>query len=110
MSDEIKPALTAEEWRTSDLTELPRYLIGEENAAWVAAAANHALPAGHPLKITRADLAAVREAEELYGDVWGATMNNPAEDDKASGDVYFALQRLAAKLAALLPPEGQPNA
>lgn len=58
--------------------------------------ANAALPDGHPLKITREDVAALHVVLSGYGSEF-------VEDGK--GDVARC-ERLAAKLAALLPPEG----
>lgn len=107
MSYEIEPALTAEEWR--DVTPgMYRYYLsnlgdgidvvrdaradGAEVLPLLVAIANHALPYGHRLKITREDVAMLRHTHVVdeYGDAAGT---DPG------------LHRLAAKLAALLAPE-----
>jgi hypothetical protein len=118
MSDEIPPALSPEEWADVESNEIgssvyrpgvycthlfPRHRVnfaggdddgviqvGNDDAPFVMALANAALPDGSPYKITRDDVEEIGEAYEHYRDM------------QAPG--YRAFQRLAAKLAALLPP------
>lgn len=102
---DITPALSAEEWAatpafaddsgvTVEVTRDGLVVIGDDgngvilDAAKTLALANHALPVGHPLKITRAKLDAL-EAAIGRGDY---------ED-------YGAAQAVMDHLAALLPPE-----
>ena len=118
----IPPALTADQWMTRKVmyheTDGPDYtedidiaigpsgqsvyvrrntngmveyvgLHGDKIPATIALA-NHALPDGHPLKITRDDIKALTDAA---GPDFGPRID------------IGAFQALAAKLAALLPPE-----
>lgn len=100
---EIKPALTAEEWAEGDEegnTFVDRTAWAYEEAGvtdrfQLMALCNHALPDDDPRKIVRADvqrcMAAADRAEEHSG---------------YNGDWRRSDWRdLAAKLAALLPPE-----
>lgn len=116
MPDEIKPALTREEWSEKEHRISRRevmsggkgfvidgpdpsdsvYVDSPDDLAAAVALANDALPDGHPLKITREDVAALHVVLSGYGSEF-------VEDGK--GDVARC-ERLAAKLAALLPPEG----
>jgi hypothetical protein len=62
--------------------------------------ANGSLPDDDPRKITREDVEACREFDYRF-------FANEEEDSVRIGRAECeALQRLAAKLAALLPPEG----
>lgn len=99
MSDEIKPALTPEEWEDVRLRDGCTLLsvvsdIGAfpDLAPAAMAVANHALPNGHPLKITREDVDQVEEVCAMY-------------DRERYQHMWAVLERLSAKLAALLPPE-----
>lgn len=114
VDEKIEPALTAEEWIDSEWRTTPYevnssisvdpsvhllvfrhdretraipFATPREFAA-IIALANHALPDGHPLKITRQDAADMQEIAK-HGDWFGVS------------DVA----RVAAKLAALLPPD-----
>jgi hypothetical protein len=87
---EIKPALKAEEWATAERT--PRS-VGI-NFARVMALANHDMPDDDPRKITRADV-------ELLE--WVAEQMRKAPIGVPDGD--YKVDRLADRLAALLPPD-----
>lgn len=113
MTEDVKPALTADEWASDDFGNAERsgqwvyaangfsgivvgwknkmsgICLGEDILPAVMAVANAALPDDSPCKITRDDVALIHETWE--GD--RGYMNA----DK--------LRRLSAKLAALLPPE-----
>ncbi len=112
MSDKIRPALTPDEWVRvqRDSIDEPRshvwtgltisytdgdFLTGslcnpytpEQMLALVV----YNLPDGHPLKITRADVSELESAAAcIEGEGWDA----------------YDVRDIAAKLAALLPPEG----
>jgi hypothetical protein len=107
VSDEqsaIQPALTAEQW-----AEVERWEMGGTNE-WsvvdeilplpddelpkVMAVANHALPSTDPRKITRADVAEIQYAAKGIED--STESGFPSPD---------SLLHIAAKLAALLPPD-----
>ena len=105
---EIKPALTAEEWAeikrlsargyfqaTADLPPQLRALALDFDQFRAMAVANAALPDDDPRKITRDEVAMI--AEEARVRSWNGTHY----------DLSLApdWNRLAAKLAALLPPE-----
>lgn len=119
MSDEIKPALTPKEWektranvRDNDAAVFysarsPHFDYdgvfvwdgGEEseriNPALLPAAialCNYALPAGHPLKITGEDVAAIHQLLDRLEYEGGFLYENP-------------VRAIAAKLSALLPPK-----
>lgn len=97
MADAIKPALTPEEWaefgRSPDgWPKLPRYAHADDGP-WLMACANHAFPDGHPNKLTRADVALIRSRFDLSDDQWRT-------------DEESAAASLAARIEALLPPEG----
>ena len=91
MSDQVQPDWIEEPWWRSEpcnwgiCNEDPNVLVVQ------IAIANRLLPDIHPLKITRADVRLLRAIAEDYE--FRGTSDN--ED----------LNRLAAKLAALLPPE-----
>lgn len=98
MSDEIQPALTQEEW--SERLRMPEW------ASWVLssraqhmALANHALPDGHPLKITHEDLYWLGQACD-YAERFG--YNNPYSGAYEAVDKARALRD---RLLALLPPK-----
>lgn len=114
MSDEITPALTPEEWQALDedgtivrgsfeisalgALRLVSYGRADECTALDFAAApaliailNDDLEAGHPLKITRQDAQLIRDIAEDY--------------EHRGITAHEELLALAAKLAALLPPE-----
>ncbi len=94
MSEELEPALTLEEWRRGITV---REACDRYHTAAVIALANDELSNDSPYKITRADvdylLNEVAPALENE-DVWRAP--DPKDESPA--------RRLAAKLAALLPP------
>jgi len=118
MPGKIKPALTADEWRdrvgiinwptTGEREEGCAFIdfdgdlcitydtavcaqgVRSEEVKVVLALANHALFDGHPIKITRDDVRLLRAIADDYE--FRGTSDN--ED----------LNKLAAKLAALLPP------
>lgn len=110
MSDEITPALSAEEWAQREAvrasTEIsaldgsvmlvdpdaPSTVVLAEGVPALMALANAALPDGDPRKLTREDVALIRG--ERFG---GFKDDAPA--------LWRAVDALAAKLAALLPPE-----
>ena len=125
MTEKIEPALTAEEWadviggQPLTFTSEPTLSVIDagdgikflaegtpiessvmcEIDSWdtaglaqLAAVLLNALPTGHPLKITREDVALVREVAEDY--------------EHRGNSTNAELLSLAAKLAALLPPEG----
>lgn len=102
MTDEIPPALTADEWaeiRTHPLPWGPSELIGEYASegeyAKALALANAALPDGDLRKITREDVVKLRSiAADMRAE-------RPADTWADDADV---LEALAAKLAAILPP------
>ena len=121
MTDTIQPALTPGEWADADGIQIARTADGVVSVMdWtryvggvglritggddngdididpvqlppVMALANHALPDGHPLKITRADVHALQYVAE---------MREMRDEQEKS-----VIADLAAKLAALLPPE-----
>jgi hypothetical protein len=96
MSDELKPALNAGQWRVLGFAEEWRLdgadLRNMREPAIVAnvAMANAALREGSPYKITRRDLDAIGLAAEIVA--------SDGMDDRP-------ILALADKLAALLPPE-----
>lgn len=126
MADAIAPALTAEEWErrlvlvpfdgkhgpVDDATVTCRHgllfaaspgdTLHPRIAAAALALANDALPDGHPLKITRADVEALSESIGTNWDALSSTAPLVYEESVAR------LRRLAAKLDALLAPEDQP--
>lgn len=96
MSDELKPVLTADEWREIRGEFAPPYWIdsnvesmSDTERVEAIAVLNDALPDGSPYKITRHDVELV------------AAM---ADDNKFRA-VEDELRTLAAKLAALRPPD-----
>lgn len=121
MTDAIRPALTPEEWESVRFDSIfhkgdgPLTGVGISytngtlrtgrlcNAfAPVALVAllNHALPDGHPLKITREDVVQL-QAEAVRARFAESTGDNAGMSRIDCGD----MERLADKLAALLPPE-----
>lgn len=94
MTDDIRPALTPEEWeafgRSPDgWPKLPRYAHADDGP-WLMACANHALPDGHPNKFTREDVKALRVVQMQFS---------------MADDEWKVLESLAARIEALLPPE-----
>lgn len=115
MTDAIRPALTPEEWAdgkmrsrfteslvephiTTDVRGGRHMAVVAFDRRWIvaraegwAALANHALPDGHPNKFTRADVERLRLLLGAF-----------EPDDNVRG----WLPNLAARIEALLPPEG----
>lgn len=115
MAEEVKPALTAEEWAT--LRKQGRVVVGCDNvsatittaipghsplAHSIAAVALH----GQPFGFTREDVAIVRECVEHLGCNCGENSCHDHLDTKAADDL---LRSLAARIEALLPPETPTN-
>lgn len=98
---EIRPALTPEEWADIRAHGLPNCCVANDFYSEVAqlAMANYALPDADPRKITRTDVEWLRKL--LYDRGWED--GKPGEDEPEWDQQRDAL---AAKLAALLPPEG----
>jgi hypothetical protein len=106
MTGRIEPALTKEEWAT--LRE--QVCSNEGVAAWldecyqpdevgavrIIAAMNYRLPDSDPRKITRAMIAAIRDAAERHHD------DGDMDDMLAS---MAATHRIADALESYLPPE-----
>lgn len=104
MSDAITPALTREDWADArEMGNLQMFVMNTEGIpprllpaqhghrpAAMLALANHVLPDGHPLKITREDVSNLDLASYLL------------DGDGRDGEMVAAV---AAKLAGLLPPE-----
>ena len=96
-NETIAPALTAKEWQSvsSEARGRPNWrrlqplCSDEDDLPAAMALVNHYLPDGHPLKITREDVEALHEAA---GPDFGPRID------------IGVLRNLAAKLAALLPP------
>ncbi len=124
MSDDLKPALSAEEWakpgneygqRMFDIGDNYVVLtpddilvnsdgsasypecqaVGRENIPPMIALLNYALPDDSPYKITRADVKELREIGEAYA----------AEHFSGHIENGESILRTVQKLAALLPPE-----
>lgn len=122
MSEEITPALTAEEWAQmgyGDGAVLVRFDLAGEVVLWfegplslgwphkLVAAGNAALPDGHPGKLTRADVSALRDMLDRVRYTWD---DGPSDEGWQSDELkrgIVAGDRLAAILASLLPPEGR---
>lgn len=116
MSEPIEPALTAEDW-----ADVRKYGVSwvraeagpvhwgdwsDQEDAEVMAIANYALPDDSPYKITREDVAFLRvRAENCWATERHAVeiFRTDVADDARRAAMYF--DKLAAKLAALLPPE-----
>jgi len=101
MSDELKPALTPEEWRAAldnvfVLQAMALEAVSPErgNAVRGIALLNAALPDDSSYKITRKDVYVMECAASAIRAEYGS------DDEDA-----LELDRLAAKLNALLPPE-----
>lgn len=117
MGSEITPALTADDWQDArEIGELqlfvmntagiPAHLLPARHGyrhGMMLALANYALPDGHPLKITREDVEALREAGNWFTK-WSSDTDTDAER-VAFNARGFGLIHVADKLAALLPPE-----
>lgn len=110
MTDTIAPALTPERWAYIKGRDYPlRTRVGNAcdeidlalSEEGLIAVVNAALPSDSPYKITREDITLLRSAagavDSLHGEVCSGACTCAAEE--------AALDRLAAKLAALLPPE-----
>lgn len=110
MADEIKPALTPEEWAIGGKEHSSFRIIDGAPVRWdvcewcaidsdtageMVAIGNAALPNDSPYKITRGDVKAIKRAGH-YGSN-GAAVLTPERLDE--------LLAIADKLAALLPPE-----
>lgn len=102
MSEAIRPALTPEEW--SERLRRPEWASWWvlTSRAQQMALSNHALPDGHPLKITREDV-------EFLCKIRTESLEGLADQDYyCRGTIDCpdpeVLGRLADKLAALLPP------
>lgn len=111
----VRPALTRDEWAHVDAmgpegarTALPGVValaadgpLDEQAAGYLheaMALANAALPPGDEAKITREDVRLLRaDADALRA---GGVCANPV-------DAAASLDRIAEKLAAILPPEGR---
>jgi hypothetical protein len=90
---DITPALSAEDWREV----LPNIIGSQAVPHQTMAIANAALPDDDPRKITRADV------ETVIAGAYAATDEFPLDPDAMA--LEASLHRVAAKLAALLPPE-----
>ena len=113
MTDEIlEPALPREEWRAwEDAEGADRAAL--ENAMTAVgrmATANAAMPDASPYKITREDVQVLRLAAML---VRATTVTDAGVPEAPGSDPYAsnralttsaAIERVSAKLAALLPP------
>lgn len=110
MSEELEPALTAEEWRgvgpsgvghppmPSTLDDIT--YLDDDDLPKAVAIANFSLAVDSPYKITRADIAFVDAI------VRGSPQPDTATSEGRLINVGLqSLRRLSAKLAALLPPE-----
>lgn len=99
MSDEIKPAMSAEEWQRKQSRDAwinpedGQLYVGDDEWEWrpVIAQDRHALAAlalhGRPFGFTREDVTLLREAADVSASA-------------------RALLNLTDRIAALLPPEG----
>jgi hypothetical protein len=93
-TDEIKPAIEAEDLRDMDHARLSHGISDDATIAHrQMALANSALPDDDPRKITRADVDHIEWTVEQM-----RKLNPISIDDEAK------LSRIADKLAALLPP------
>lgn len=114
MSDDIRPALTPEEWAAGEKVDRfdrwdERFVSGDDNAVTACDEVNcvhirtpklrHALAAlalhGQPFGFTHADVALVRDC---VGMEWGLATREQARETERR------LLDLVARLAALLPP------
>ena len=127
MSDELRPALTPEEWVqvNEDLGEgrgpltavTISYTDGDLRTGYrlsnpfppevLVALINNSLADDHPNKITQADVVLLRRAMDA-----GRIGEVSPEVRYADRPLYFGevqdMRRLIAKIAALLPPEAKP--
>lgn len=111
MTDAIRPALTPEEWEEygNDPVYCLRYEAGnceyDDGVPYrvrCVALANHALPDGHPNKLTRADVQALRRSRVFEIDP-SQVFDGAVSVDREGTE---RLRSLAARIEALLPPEG----
>lgn len=110
----VPPALTSREW--AEIQALPpktrEHVLTRDPAvaARTMALHNFALPDGDPRKLTRDDIAWVRDVIEMIlaysavDDAEGLPLRLNPEGPTAEGTDTYRGERLAAKLAALLPP------
>lgn len=129
MTDGIRPALTPEEWKQRLTEELDDYgedaegrglvdserslritydsgvidqAIPRDEVVRILALANHALPDSHPNKFTRADVEALRRSRVFEIDP-SQVFDGSVSVDREGTE---CLRSLAARIEALLPPEG----
>lgn len=114
-TNEIQPALTPEEWAM----EKVRIAVGEvvadhgipaDEAHKTVALANFCLPDDDPRRITAADVAELQRIANLDAEAFVRIFNDgdghlDVMDSDAANVASQSLSRIAAKLAALLPPE-----
>lgn len=93
MADNIEPALTQGEWADPPDT-YGLCVEWDGNESKIIAIANASLPDDSPYKITRADVGAIESTVDVLRREFG-------QDDEDAE----AMEIVAAKLAALLPPE-----
>lgn len=98
MAENIKPALTPQEWADMpDSIEWQAARLGDK--ARIIALANAALPDGDARKFTHLDVEALRETARVQERALAAAMG-PGTDNYIE-----RLRRLAAALESYLPPE-----
>lgn len=105
----VEPALSEAEWR--DVLSgrsgslgmwLRAYADDEDPPEKIMAIANAALPAAHPLKLTRAE---VTDAVEMVSKMQDTSRWYGATSDDEKNRLLESHARLMGKLAALFPPE-----
>lgn len=118
MSEPVKPAMPAELWR--QILASPPELSLETSIAGVPGSettidmstnriGRHAVAAaalyGEPFGLTREDVALIREAAlEVFENEYA--VHNDPDGDRASSAKQVRFASLAARIEALLPPEG----